>query len=145
MKRSVGFALFLLLVFSLVNTQLVHGIMGEKEVPKEEKSLEERLNLSASQTEEIELLKERYLKEKEVIKEELRAKEFEFKEKYLDKSVDSKVLTLLQEEIIYLKNKLFRLRNEYKLEIRELLSEEQLKEWVSEWESRKSSCHKEKE
>ncbi len=90
--------------------------------------LQERLNLSDQQMEKIEALQDKYFDQFDDISDRLREKSDDLKDTYFDSDVNEEEIIALQKEVNQLKNELANLRLKKHLEMKEILTAEQLED-----------------
>lgn len=117
------------LVFAYSGPQ--RGYRGEgrnNQVPQDRMTWEERLDLSDEQAEKIEELRDDHFDKQDELRDDLFDKREELRDMYFDSEAKQDELLSLQEEVNQLQAKLADTRMEHRLEMRSILSDEQLEE-----------------
>ena len=136
MKKIVSLVLVLSLV--LGGSALVFAYSGPQkgnrgqgrnnQVQQNRMTGAERLDLSEEQVEEMEELRDEHFDKQDELRDDLFDKREELREMYFDSEVNKDELLSLQEEINQLQAKLADSRMEHRLEMRNILSDEQWEE-----------------
>ena len=106
-----------------------YGPQGKSNHYQRRMNGEERVNLSQAQIEQIEEVKDKYFAKQDDLRDKLRAKKEELRELYFDKEAAKEEIISLQAEINNLRAELADLRMEQRLEMRNILTTEQLGEY----------------
>jgi uncharacterized protein HemX len=87
---------------------------------------EQDLNLSHQQEDQLEELEDDYYDQLDDLRDDLWDKREDLRDEYVDKSNKEEYIIELQQEVNQLRNQLFKLQQEYRLEVRDILSSSQL-------------------
>ena len=141
MKKVIGLGLVILLVVGMSTLVWAHGSYGLGANGKPGAGLQynnnrnyqpggyqARVDLSEQQEEKMEALEEKYEDKIEDDVDELRDKQEKLHDLYFDKEAARKEIVKVQTEINSLQTKLRELNTEYRLDVRDILSTEQLEE-----------------
>ena len=142
MKRLVSLVLAVSLVLggsSLVfaysgHGQNVGGQQGYKtqgrnnQFQQNRMTVQERLDLSEKQVEKMEKSRDEYFDKQDELRDDLEDKREELREMYFDSEVNKSEFMSLQQEVNQLRSELANLRVEHRLEMRNVLTTEQLEE-----------------
>ena len=96
---------------------------------RDRESMGERLNLSEAQLEKLDDLRDKYFDQQEDLRDQLADKKEEARDMYIDQDGTESEIMSLHQEIDGLQNELSKLRVEYRLEMRKILTAEQLEEF----------------
>ncbi|GAB6138202.1 Spy/CpxP family protein refolding chaperone [Halanaerobaculum tunisiense] len=124
MNRLLSLGLIILLIVSISIFAFAHG--GGYRNDSEEDYYRDELNLSTAQLDKMEELQDEYYDQVDEISDQLRDQNDELRDLYFAKDSDQEEIMEVQTKINQLRNELAQLRTEMHLELREILTAEQL-------------------
>ncbi|MFW6309347.1 MAG: periplasmic heavy metal sensor [bacterium] len=135
MKKLISFVLAVVLVVGLSSAAIAWSGRGSRTAaPAEERYNNSsgpagcRFELSEYEDEKLTEIREEYWQEREKLELQLEEKQIEFDELYYDSNSSKTEIESLQDEINELRRRILALRDEFRLELRENLTDEELEE-----------------
>jgi len=125
MKKLLSISLVAVLILGLSVFVWAHG-GSNNNYNNDAGHYGQELNLSHQQEEQLEELEDDYYDQLDDLRDDLWDKREDLRDEYVDKSNKKEDIIELQQEVNQLRNKLFELQQEYRLEVRDILSSSQL-------------------